>query len=42
MIGDITIGQYFPGESYIHKLVERVKKLLTVAVIISLFICKNF
>lgn len=42
MIGDITIGQYFPGESFIHKLDARVKILLTLAVIVSLFICKNF
>lgn len=42
MIGDITIGQYFPGNSFIHKLDARVKILLTLAVIISLFICKNF
>lgn len=42
MIGDITIGQYFPGNSFIHKLDARVKIILTLAVIISLFICKNF
>ena len=41
-MGDITIGQYFPGNSFIHKLDARVKMILTLAVIISLFICKNF
>ena len=42
MMGDITIGQYFPGNSFLHKLDARVKILLTLAVIVSLFICKNF
>lgn len=41
-MGDITIGQYFPGNSFVHKLDARVKIILTLAVIISLFICKNF
>lgn len=42
MIGDMTIGQYFPGKSFIHKMDARVKIVLTLAVIVSLFICKNF
>lgn len=42
MINDITIGQYFPGKSVIHKMDARMKIILTFAVIISLFICKNF
>lgn len=42
MIGDITIGQYFPGKSFIHKMDARVKIVLTLAVIVSFFICKNF
>lgn len=41
-MGDITIGQYFPGKSFIHKLDARVKIILTFAVIVSLFISKNF
>lgn len=41
-MGDITIGQYFPGKSFIHKLDARVKIILTFAVIVSLFICKTF
>lgn len=42
MIGDMTIGQYFPGKSFIHKMDARIKIILTLAVIILLFICKNF
>lgn len=42
MIKDITIGQYFPGSSVIHRLDPRVKILLVFAYIIAIFICKNF
>ncbi len=42
MISDITIGQYFPGKSVVHRLDARIKIILTMAVIVSLFICKNF
>lgn len=39
---EITIGQYFPGNSVIHKLDARVKIILTFIFIISIFLCKNF
>ncbi len=42
MIKDITLGQYFPGKSLIHKLDPRVKVLLTLANIIFIFIAGNF
>jgi energy-coupling factor transport system permease protein len=42
MIKDITIGQYVPGESFIHKLDPRVKILLSMIFIIDLFIINNF
>lgn len=42
MIKDITIGQYVPGESFIHKLDPRVKILLSIIYIINLFIINNF
>lgn len=41
MIRDITIGQYYPANSYIHKLDPRMKLLGTLAFIISLFIANN-
>ena len=41
MISDITIGQYFPGQSFIHKLDPRIKILLTIAYIVMLFINKG-
>ena len=31
MLRDITIGQYFPGESVIHRMDPRMKIVLTLA-----------
>ena len=42
MIKDITIGQYIPGETFVHKLDPRTKILLTILYIISLFIVDKF
>ena len=42
MIRDITIGQYFPGTSLIHRLDPRMKIILTVLNIAALFLCRNF
>lgn len=42
MISDITIGQYFPGNSPIHKMDPRMKIVITLGLIISFFICRNF
>ena len=42
MISDITIGQYYKGNSFIHKLDARAKILLTVLFIAMIFMCKNF
>ncbi|MBR1989099.1 MAG: energy-coupling factor transporter transmembrane protein EcfT [Firmicutes bacterium] len=42
MIRDITLGQYFPGESAIHRLDPRVKIIATLLFIIELFIVDNF
>lgn len=41
MIRDITIGQYYPKDSIIHKLDPRVKLIGTLMYIISLFVFKN-
>ena len=38
MIRDITIGQYYPTDSLIHRLDPRVKLIATFAYIVSLFI----
>ena len=38
MIRDITIGQYYPAESILHRLDPRVKFIGTVVYIVSLFV----
>ena len=42
MIKDITIGQFFPGNSPIHKLDARTKIILTTVFIVFIFVCRNF
>ena len=41
MLKDITIGQYFPGTSPIHRMDSRVKLVLTICFIVMLFIAHN-
>ncbi len=38
MLKDITFGQYFPGDSVLHRLDPRMKLILTVLYIILLFV----
>ena len=42
MIRDITLGQYYPSNSPIHRLDPRVKIIATLLFIIELFIVDNF
>lgn len=42
MIKDITIGQYFNGNSAIHRLDPRAKIVLTFVFIVLIFVCKSF
>lgn len=42
MIRDITLGQYYPGNSWVHKLDPRVKIIGTFVFIVALFIVKDF
>ncbi|MGI6112607.1 MAG: energy-coupling factor transporter transmembrane component T family protein [Mahellales bacterium] len=42
MIKDITIGQFFPGQSLVHRLDPRTKIILTFVFIVILFIVRNF
>jgi len=42
MIRDITIGQYYPADSVLHRLDPRVKLVGTLAFLISLFLFNNF
>ena len=42
MIRDITIGQYYPADSVIHRLDPRVKLMGTIVFLISLFLFDHF
>ena len=41
MLKDITLGQYFPGTSVIHRLDPRTKLLALILYIVSLFLSSN-
>ena len=41
MIRDITIGQYYPAKSVLHRLDPRVKLTCTLLYLISLFLFKS-
>ena len=41
MVKDITIGQYFPADSVVHRLDPRFKIIMTFVLIVAIFICKN-
>ena len=42
MIKDITIGQYFPGNSVVHRLDSRVKLLLDILYLVMLFTAQSY
>jgi energy-coupling factor transport system permease protein len=42
MLKDITIGQYFPGKSAVHRLDPRFKIIITAVFIVTLFCADNF
>ena len=42
MLKDITLGQYFPGDSIAHRLDPRAKLLLVVVFIAALFTAENY
>ena len=42
MLKDMTIGQYIPGESFVHKLDPRTKIIIAMLFIVTLFIMNKF
>ncbi len=42
MLKDITLGQFFPGNSFIHRLDARTKLMAVMVYIVALFLCKNY
>ena len=41
MLKDITIGQYYPGDTLIHRMDPRVKLLATIAYIVCIFLFRG-
>ena len=41
MLNDITLGQYFPGDTVVHRLDPRTKLVLTLLYIVALFTAKG-
>ena len=42
MLKDITLGQYFPGNSVVHKMDPRTKLIFLVFYIVALFVASNW
>ncbi len=42
MISDISIGQYYTGNSFLHKMDARMKFVLIFALLVFVFLCKSF
>ena len=42
MLKDITLGQYFPGNSVIHRLDPRAKLIVVILYIVALFVAKSW
>ncbi len=42
MLKNITLGQYFPGETLLHKMDPRAKLLGTIALIVAVFLAQGF
>ena len=41
MLKDITLGQYFPGDSIVHRMDPRMKLILTIVYIVGVFMVGN-
>ena len=42
MLKEITLGQYFPGDSFLHRLDPRTKLMVVMLFIIALFLSKSY
>ncbi len=42
MIRDITLGQYFPGDSFLYKMDPRAKIVLTLVYLVMIFVVHNY
>ncbi len=41
MLSDITLGQFFPGRSILHRMDPRVKIILAMVFIVAVFLCSH-
>ena len=41
MLKNMTLGQYFPGDSMIHRMDPRIKFIIVLALIVVIFIAKT-
>lgn len=42
MLNDVTFGQYYPTQSFVHKMDPRAKIVLVIAYIVAIFLANNF
>lgn len=42
MLNDVSFGQYYPTNSFVHKMDSRIKILLLIAYIVLIFVVENF
>ncbi len=42
MLSDLTFGQYYQAESFVHRLDPRIKILLLIAYVVFVFVAKSF
>lgn len=42
MLTDLTLGQYYPGDSFMHRMDPRAKILCTMIIIIAIFLAQSF
>lgn len=42
MLNDVTFGQYYPAQSFVHRLDPRTKLLALIAYIVMLFVANNY
>lgn len=42
MLKDISFGQYYPAESFVHKMDPRSKLIISLVYIVAIFLCKSY
>ncbi len=42
MLNDVTFGQYYPTQSFVHRMDPRAKIVLVIAYIVAIFLADNF